>query len=109
MRSWYVCGRKKDEVVGNKTNRYESKVHHWRLDIGEYPARIGTDPLYIKFRESDILAWAGNRYLLAIRIISVCVFAYGIAYYAEKTAIVKDGEKTDKHLLGGYHGRNNQE
>lgn len=33
---------------------------------------------------------------LAMRIIGVCIFAYGIAYFAEKTAIVKDGEKTEK-------------
>lgn len=29
---------------------------------------------------------------LGMRIIGVCLFAYGIAYYAEKTAIAKDGK-----------------
>lgn len=33
---------------------------------------------------------------LGIRIIGVCIFAYGIVYYAEKTAIAKDGEKMGK-------------
>lgn len=83
-------------MAGNKAGRYESTVYNWRFDIGAHPTRIRAEQIHIKFRGADILAWAGNRYFLGMRIIGVCVFAYGIAYYAEKTAIVKDGEKTGK-------------
>ena len=66
------------------------------LILERIPQELEQSRFILSLEEQTFWHGLATGIFLGMRIIGVCVFAYGIAYYAEKTAIVKDGEKTGK-------------